>query len=163
MNSFYTIVSIDPLMVCCGDAEQKDKHVYLTLPSEDALIALRQLNYNPPKDPAKFALKLLTLFISEEELGQSNCTWAEGRKLIDQKILLGIKCKLVSDNNNYANTVYLSHLDHTNYKFPIAASACEEAIRWHKIVTNSLNAKCRSIRRKLKLKKEKDCHFLQHE
>lgn len=79
--------------MCCGDWSEKGKHVYLTLPSEAAVIEFQHLNYCPPKDPAKYALKLLALFVSEEELGQSNCTRAEGRKLIDQTVLLGIKRK----------------------------------------------------------------------
>ena len=63
------------------------------LPTSAALAEFKQIDACPPKDPAKFALKLLSVFFSEEELGRSNCTKADGRDLLDQEVLLGIKCK----------------------------------------------------------------------
>lgn len=86
-------------MVCCGNSAEKGKHIYLTLPSEAAVMGFQQLESCPPKDPGKFAIKLLTLFYGDEELSQSNCTRAEGRKLLDQEVLLGIKCKFVFYKN----------------------------------------------------------------
>lgn len=86
-------LNADPLMVCCGQPRLAGKHVYLKLPTEAAVAEFRQLEGCPPKEPGKFALKLLSIFFCDEELSESNCTKAEGRKLLDQNILLGIKCK----------------------------------------------------------------------
>ena len=44
-----------------------------------------------PPDPAKFALRLLSIFFSPEQLARSNCTKADGRDLLDPTILLAIK------------------------------------------------------------------------
>jgi hypothetical protein len=46
----------------------------------------------PPKDAAEFALRMLSIFFfNEEKLGASNCTKADGRRLLDQDILKSIK------------------------------------------------------------------------
>ena len=86
----------DPLTVCCGQVGASGKHVYLRVPTEAALMEFQQVSLCPPNDPAKFALKLLSVFFTDELLSTSNCTKAEGRSLLDQEILLGIKCKLSS-------------------------------------------------------------------
>ncbi len=79
--------------MCCGEEGTKGKFVVVDLPSEAALAEFQQVNACLPKDPEKFALKLLSVFFTEEELGRSNCTKAEGRDLLNQEILLAIKCK----------------------------------------------------------------------
>ena len=88
-------LSADMLVVCCGQAGVRGKHVYVNLPSEAALADYHQLNNFPPASAAKFALKMLSILFSEEELSISNCTKAEGRKLLNQEKLMAIKCKPV--------------------------------------------------------------------
>ena len=77
----------------CGDPG--GQHKILKVPSEAALNQFKQLSSlsAPACDPAKFALRLLSVFFSDADLAESNCTYAEGRKLLDQNILNGIKCK----------------------------------------------------------------------
>ena len=89
----------DPLDVICGDPQ--GQHKILKVPSEAALNQVMQLSSlsAPASDPSKFALRLLSVFFSEEELAEGNCTYAEGRKLLDQDILNGIKCKSNKINN----------------------------------------------------------------
>ena len=79
--------------MCCGQPEVDGKHVYLTLHSEMAVSEFQQISFCPPSEPAKFALRLLSVFFSDDVLAESNCTKAEGRKLLDQQILLGIRCE----------------------------------------------------------------------
>jgi hypothetical protein len=79
------------LQVCCGRAGVKGKFTIVSLPSEAALAEYNALLSTPPADAAKFALKLLSIFFTSEELGRSNCTKAEGRDLLDQQILQAIK------------------------------------------------------------------------
>lgn len=81
--------------MCCGMAGVKGKyiHVHVNMPSEAALKEYQVTNACPPKDAGKFALKLLSVFFSAEELSKSNCTKAEGRDLLDPDLLLGIKRK----------------------------------------------------------------------
>ena len=74
---------LDPLVVCCGEKAVKGRSVLLT---SAALAEFKQIDACPPKDPAKFALRLLPVFFSDEELGRSNCTKAEGRDLLDQEV-----------------------------------------------------------------------------
>lgn len=82
-----------PLEVVCGNPTSKDNQVLVKLPSEAAKALYAQINNCPPKDPAKFALRLLSVFFSDDELAESNCTEAKGRTLLDQSILWGIKCE----------------------------------------------------------------------
>lgn len=86
---------IDPLMVCCGNPAVTGKHVHLKLSTEAALADFKQLTSCPPKEPAKFALKLLSMFFTDKELSESNCTRAEGRQLLDPNTLTGIRCKSI--------------------------------------------------------------------
>ena len=79
-----------PLAVCCGDP-RKSSCAWVEVPSEAALTLFWELAAFPPKDPGRYALQLLSVFYSDEELAESNCTRAEGRKLIDQNILIAIK------------------------------------------------------------------------
>lgn len=85
--------NIDPLEVCCGDPK-KASCMFIKVPSEAALSQFRELAAFPPKDPSKYALKLLSVFITDSELAESNCTRAEGRKLLDQDIIVAIKGKM---------------------------------------------------------------------
>ena len=64
------------------------------LPSEAGLALFHQAIACPPLDrPQQFTLNLLAAFFSEEELADSCCTKAKGRKLLDQRILLAMKGK----------------------------------------------------------------------
>lgn len=58
------------------------------MPSQAAMAQFRELSASPPKTQANM---LLSVFYSNEELGESNCTRAEGRKLTDQGITIAIK------------------------------------------------------------------------
>ncbi len=86
-------VAGDPLGAWFGNPHNKAQMVWMTFQSEEQLQQFRNVNTTRPKDAAKYALRLLTLFFSEEELAESNCTPAEGRKLLDQKTLSAIKRK----------------------------------------------------------------------
>ena len=46
--------------------------VIVTVPSEAALAQFTKLNAVPPKDPAKYVLRLLSVFFTDEELAESN-------------------------------------------------------------------------------------------
>ena len=90
------LVPQDPLEVVCGDPKSSGQHLVLKVPSVAALNQFEQLSSTAnTTDAPKFALRLLSVFFSDQELGESNCTYAEGRKLLDQNILLGIKCKFI--------------------------------------------------------------------
>ena len=78
----------------CGKPKTRQS-IVLQLPSKAAVALFYQINGCLPTDPGKFALKLLTAFFSEEQLARSNCTKVEGRELLDQQVLLGIKCKFM--------------------------------------------------------------------
>ena len=41
---------------------------------------------------SSLALKLMDLFFTREEMGKSNCTPAEGRDILRQDIIAGIRC-----------------------------------------------------------------------
>ena len=84
------LYTIGPLEVCCGDPK-KSSYVWISVPSEAALLQFHELAAFPPQEAAKYALKLLSVFFSDEELAQSNCTHAEGRNLLDRNTLLAIK------------------------------------------------------------------------
>ena len=131
----------DPLTVCCGQVGVPNKHIYVQVPTEAALAEFELITNCPPKDPAKFTLKLLGIFFTEHVLSISNCTKAEGRLILDQNILLGMKCKLV----HYA--LLINSTDHVNFKYPVTPK--EETQRWQSIVIKNLNTKCRAARRKL--------------
>ena len=87
------MIHTDPLDVCCGDP-RKATSMYVKVPSEAALCQFRELAAFPPKDPAKYALKLLSVFFTDDDLAESNCTRAEGRKLLDQNIIVAIKGRI---------------------------------------------------------------------
>ena len=133
--------SIIGMRVCCGKGGVKGKHIYLTLPSEAALAAFSLLNSAPPADPAKFVLRMLAIFFTSSELEKSNCTKAEGRELLDQEVIQGIKCKWITTSIIFTQ-MFCQFPDQTNYKYPVAPE--EEERRWQQIVIKSLNAKCRS-------------------
>ena len=65
----------------------------LVLPSKHAVERLKNLRSSIPKDAGKYALKLLSIFFSDETLAESNCSPAEGRHLVDPDVLTGIHCK----------------------------------------------------------------------
>ena len=67
----------------------------MKLPSEAAVRLFHQVDSSPLGDPAKFTLKLLSVFVSDDVLARSNCTRVEGRELVDPTKLLAIKCKFV--------------------------------------------------------------------
>ena len=67
----------------------------VSLPSRAALAEYNSVNSAPPSDASKFALRLLGVFFTVEELARSNCTKADGRELLDPEILQAIKCKIV--------------------------------------------------------------------
>lgn len=134
--------------MCCGNPGRN--HVYLKIATEASLADIRQMSSCPPKDPAKFALKLKSVFFSDQELSVSNCTKADGKKLLDPTILLGIRCKS-SCCFRCCDVLILFIIvptDHTNYKYPVPPEA--EARRWQTIVVKNLNTKCHATRRKLK-------------
>ena len=81
------------LQVCCGESKAPERHVMVSLPSTAALAEYKSINTAPPYDPAKFALRLLGVFFTLEQLSTSNCTKAEGRELLDPNILQAIKRK----------------------------------------------------------------------
>lgn len=81
--------------MCCGDRKVSGRHAVVTLPSTAALAEFQAICAAPPNDPAKFALRLLGIFFTQEQLAVSNCTKAEGRQLLDPTILLAIKCKCI--------------------------------------------------------------------
>ena len=41
---------------------------------------------------SSLALKLMDLFFTKEEMAKSNCTPAEGREILRQDIIAGIRC-----------------------------------------------------------------------
>ena len=147
MSIIYTYY-IDHLEVICGNPNSRDDKISLKVPSEAAKALYLQISNCPPKDPAKFALRLLSVFFTDEELAESNCTDAKGRKLLDQSILWGIKCKCMMLLILYVIIIYYFIIGQTNYKFP--ADKQEEDSRWQMIVQKSLNTKCRGCRKKLK-------------
>lgn len=149
-------ISIDPLHVCFGNPGDKSKHTYLKLTSEAALAHYRQLSIFLPKDPAKLALKLLSLFFTDHQLSVSNCTKAEGREILDQKILEGIMCKFASCLIAWTSFCYIYRDSifppvQVNFKYPVAQP--EELARWQGII-KCLNNKCRSARKKLKVQQD---------
>ena len=56
-----------------------------------ALAEFQSISAAPPNDQAKFALKLLGIFFTQEQLAVSNYTKAEGRQLLDPTVLQAIK------------------------------------------------------------------------
>ena len=93
INTFISPVPcLDPLEVCLGD--RKGQHVLAKVPSEAALNEFQQITAcGPSWEPSKSAKSLMAIFWSDEELAESCCTYAKGRKLLNQRILLGIKCR----------------------------------------------------------------------
>ena len=91
----------DPLQVICGDPRRSAscEHVILKVPSAAALMEFNRVSEFVHGAPKKFALKLLSIFFTDEELAESNCTYAPGRKLLDQQVLRGIQCMLNDKNN----------------------------------------------------------------
>lgn len=79
------------LQVFCGDKKARGRYSIVTVPSRAALAEYNSVNSAPPGDAAKFALRLLGVFFTSEELARSNCTKAEGRELLDPEILQAIK------------------------------------------------------------------------
>ena len=79
--------------MCCGQAGVKGHYSVVELPSEAAVAHLRQINACPPGDAAKYALRLMPVFFTSEELGSSNCTVTQGRDLLNQEYLEAIKRK----------------------------------------------------------------------
>lgn len=49
----------------------------------------------PLKDPSKYAPKLLSVSFTDYELIESNCMRAEGRKLLNQDVIIAIKLRKV--------------------------------------------------------------------
>lgn len=72
---------------------------------------------------SSLALKLMDLFFTKEEMGKSNCTPAEGREILRQDIIAGIRC-------------------HVNHMYP----ADDSATRWKEILHKKMNSKCRNHR-----------------
>lgn len=87
------ILYLTGLQVCCGEAGVKGRYSVVELSSEAAVARFKQLNSFPPKDAAKFALRLMPVFFTNEELARSNCTLAQGRDLLNQEYLEAIKRK----------------------------------------------------------------------
>ena len=81
----------EPLQVVWGDPSASN--VTLKMPSEQSVADFHQLSACKPSEAGKYALRLLSLLFSNEELAVSNCTPAEGRKLLAKEKLLAIKCK----------------------------------------------------------------------
>ena len=127
-------------------------HCKVTLPTEKSVAEFWQLNNCPTADPGKFALCLLSLCFTNEELAESNCTPAEGRCLLNQETLTAIKCEtlFITTTCYYTNYCFLAY--HVNYRFP---SENEEK-RWADIVVKKLNGKCRGCRKQMKVKLMKD-------
>ena len=76
--------------VCCGDPETPN-YINIDVPSALALSRFKELEAFPPKEPTRYALRLLAIFFSDEELAKSNCTKAEGRNLLDRRTLDAIR------------------------------------------------------------------------
>lgn len=147
-------LSTGPLEVCCGDP-RKSSCVWIKVPSQAALSLFRQLSTFPPKDPGRYALKLLSVFYSDEELAESNCTKAEGRKLVDQDVLIAIKGIVSLQLILFIIFMtYFHSLEQTNYKFPLEGQ--EADLRWHNIVSKVLNNKCRACRKKQKARQQQE-------
>ena len=124
----------------------------LKLPSEQAKAEFQQLSACPPRDPGKYALRLLSILFTNDVLANSNCTPAEGRNLIDLNVLLAIKGR---QSRQIATTCFMfvqcSYTAQVNYKYPVVDDEDEEERRWGDIV-KKLNTKCRGCRKQLKLK-----------
>ena len=92
MIIFYTLTAHpDTLEVCLGDS--KGQHVLLKVPSVAVLNEFQQITTcGPLWEASKSAKSLMSIFWSDEDLAESCCTYANGWKLLDQRILLGIKC-----------------------------------------------------------------------
>ena len=88
----YVDLHVDPLQVVCGNPASKLRCA-VKLPTESALAEFHQLNACLPKQPHRYAQRMLALFFSNEVLANSNCTPAKGRQLVDQHVLLAIKRK----------------------------------------------------------------------
>ena len=87
----FTNLLFTGLQICGGQAGVPGKYEIVTMPSETALVEYKQINVCPPSDPAKFALKFLSVFFTTKQLARSNCTKAGRRELLDQDILQAIK------------------------------------------------------------------------
>ena len=96
-------------------------------------------------------------FFSEEELAKSCCRKATGRELLNQTVLLGIKCMfaillcVVFTHLMYMYVLFIL-TDQTFYKYQVPKEQIEE--KWNKLVHEKLNMRCRTCRRKLNSDKE---------
>ena len=77
----------------------------LPLPSETAVAPFHSVNCCPPPDAGSFAKKLLDVFPTEDEVARSCCTKATGRELLNQTVLLGIKCMLAICSDFVPNNI----------------------------------------------------------
>ena len=94
MQSCKNVYWLTGLQVCCGEAGVKGRYSVVELSSEAAVARFKQVNACPPKDAAKFALKLMPVFFTNEELAKLNCTVTQGRDLLNQEYLEAIKRKM---------------------------------------------------------------------
>ena len=73
----------------------ENKKMWIPLASKSDVQKFHSVNQNLPPAAHKYALKLMDVFFTKEELKTGNCTVAEGRTLLNQQILQGMKCKPV--------------------------------------------------------------------
>lgn len=91
-SQLYADLHVDPLEVLCGNPTTTLR-CFVKLPTEFALAEFHQLNACLPKEPHRYAQRMLALFFSNEVLANSNCTPAKGRQLLDHNVMKAIKCK----------------------------------------------------------------------
>ena len=103
----------------------------------------------PPGNPAKLSLKLLSCFFSIDQLVKSNCTKADGREIIDQKILDGIRGRCFTIVHAHAMKTFKFLIAQVEATYPLNCRQ-ESDKRWYEIVHKSLNGKCRDARKKIK-------------
>ena len=87
LNAFIFIV-----LCVLGDPSVKERCVVIDGFSQLAVKAKE----NASTDACQLALKLMDVFFTKEELSVGNCTEAEGRELLRQDVIDGIRCKSLS-------------------------------------------------------------------
>ena len=139
----------------CGNPRSK-LHIVLQVSSDAAVALFHQANSCLPKEPGKFATKLLDVFFTEEKLARSCCTRASGRELLDQNYFLESNVPLfyILVLIIYYSISLLLLIDQTNFKYPLLDKQNVEH-RWSNIVHDKLNVRCRTYRRKLAAQVEK--------
>ena len=118
----------------------------LPLPSEAAVALFHSVNCCPLLMPAHMQKSFwMSSLCSEEELARSCSTEVVGRDLLDQTVLIRIKCKLsICKCNDTLCACIVHSVD--SYKYQIPKDKLEEA--WTKTVCDELNMRCRTYYKK---------------